>query len=171
MLVETSLRWDDSGPNSDDITASDYDGSAIDVFDENNSIIESIHTGFEGLAKVDDISIVSAPDEVLYDSLTPKIITHCENLKDRFAITQAKRTDSIPNNVGNLQADRESKYAALYMPWINILDPLTNTQKLIPPAGHIAGIYARSDIERGVHKAPANEVVRGANSLQLICII
>jgi phage tail sheath protein FI len=63
--------------------------------------------------------------------------------------------------------ERESKYAALYFPWINVFDPLTNNQRLIPPGGHVAGVYARSDIERGVHKAPANEVVRGATSLQV----
>jgi len=165
-FLQVDLGWDGSDPNTDDITASDYEGSTVDIEDENGNVIESIHTGLEGLSKVDDISIVSAPDEVIIDSLTPKIITHCENLKDRFAIIQAKRKDAIPNNIGNLQPDRESQYAALYMPWFKILDPLTNTQKLIPPGGHIAGIYARSDIERGVHKAPANEVVRGATALQ-----
>ena len=55
---------------------------------------------------------------------------------------------------------------ALYFPWINVYDPLTGGQKLIPPGGHIAGLFARSDTLRGVHKAPANEIVKGVISLQ-----
>jgi phage tail sheath protein FI len=54
-----------------------------------------------------------------------------------------------------------SKYGAFYFPWIRVLDPVSGVPIEIPPGGHIAGIYARSDIERGVHKAPANEVIRG----------
>lgn len=59
----------------------------------------------------------------------------------------------------------DSQYGALYYPWIKVLDPLDPTGKRllsIPPSGHMAGIWARSDSERGVHKAPANEVIRGA---------
>ena len=47
------------------------------------------------------------------------------------------------------------------MPWLRIRQSETGMEKLIPPGGHIAGIYARTDLERGVHKAPANEAVRG----------
>jgi phage tail sheath protein FI len=61
----------------------------------------------------------------------------------------------------------DSKYAAFYYPWITIIDPVTNVNKLIPPGGHVAGVYARSDSERGVHKAPANEVLQGAVDLQI----
>jgi phage tail sheath protein FI len=55
----------------------------------------------------------------------------------------------------------DSTYAAVYYPWIRIYDPLIRDTRLVPPGGHVAGIIARTDIERGVHKAPANEVVRG----------
>jgi phage tail sheath protein FI len=55
-----------------------------------------------------------------------------------------------------------TKYAAFYYPWIRIVDPVTQTIKTVPPGGHVAGIYARTDIERGVHKAPANEKIAGA---------
>jgi phage tail sheath protein FI len=61
---------------------------------------------------------------------------------------------------------QQSKYGAIYYPWVRVYDPETQKQELKPPCGHIAGIYARSDIERGVHKAPANEVVKGANDLE-----
>jgi uncharacterized protein len=59
-----------------------------------------------------------------------------------------------------------SKYAAYYYPWLNVIDPLTGQEIVVPPAGHLAGIYARSDSERGVHKDPANEIIRGVDSLQ-----
>jgi Bacteriophage tail sheath protein len=62
-------------------------------------------------------------------------------------------------------AGYDSKMAALYYPWIEVMDPLTSSPILIPPSGHIAGAWARTDSTRGVHKAPANEVVRGANGL------
>lgn len=61
----------------------------------------------------------------------------------------------------------DSTYAGYYYPWIEVVDPNTGTKEIVPPGGHIAGIYARSDQETGVHKAPANEVVRGAQGLQL----
>ncbi|TFH41318.1 MAG: phage tail sheath family protein, partial [ANME-2 cluster archaeon] len=91
------------------------------------------------------------------------IVEHCEKMKDRFAILQAKQS---AGDVARLEPPNDSKYAAFYYPWINMIDPVTNNKKLVPAGGHIAGIYARSDTERGVHKAPANEVVRGAQELQ-----
>ena len=65
-----------------------------------------------------------------------------------------------------LDAGYDSKFAALYYPWIKVLDPVSGTNRFIPPSGHIAGVWARNDNERGVHKAPANEVIRGAVELQ-----
>ena len=97
--------------------------------------------------------------------MTSRIVTHCELMADRFAVIQSKRND-VPNNIGAFIPPVDSKYAGFYYPWIKIIDPQTNRDKLIPPGGHVAGIFARSDIERGVHKAPANEIVRGARSLQ-----
>jgi phage tail sheath protein FI len=92
------------------------------------------------------------------------MITHCEKLLDRFAVT-TKFTGNR-RDVGTIERHRDAKYAAVYYPWIKIVDPVTGTGKLIPPTGHVVGIYARRDMERGVHKAPANEVVRGAVDLE-----
>ena len=64
-------------------------------------------------------------------------------------------------------AGYDSKYATLYYPWIKVADPLAGQAMIVPPSGHMAGVWARSDGARGVHKAPANEVVRGAISLAL----
>jgi uncharacterized protein len=62
-------------------------------------------------------------------------------------------------------AGYDSKFAALYYPWIEVQNPLTNQPMMIPPSGHVAGLWCRTDASRGVHKAPANEVVMGANGL------
>jgi phage tail sheath protein FI len=63
-------------------------------------------------------------------------------------------------------AGYDSKYAALYWPWIKVSDPRSGKPLFVPPSGHVAGVWARNDDTRGVHKAPANEVVRGVLELQ-----
>jgi hypothetical protein len=65
------------------------------------------------------------------------------------------------------KAGYDSKYAALYWPWIKVFDPLAGQAVFVPPSGHMAGIWARNDDTRGVHKAPANEVVRGVIALEI----
>jgi len=152
-------------PSEWNMSKDDFAGREVQVKDSNGDIVEVIKTGLLGFKQLTEISIVVAPDENKVVGLTDEIISHCENLKDRFAIIQAPQ-DAV-TKVGTLFPPKDSKYAAYYMPWINIIDPLTNTGKLIPPGGHVSGIYARSDVERGVHKAPANEVVRGVSALQL----
>jgi phage tail sheath protein FI len=121
--------------------------------------------GLNAFKEIDEISIVYVPDANSVPKLVQAIITHCETLKDRFAIIDA---DLGASNISllNPRNDFETKYAAFYFPWIKIVDPLTQLKKAIPPGGHIAGIYARSDVERGVHKAPANEKVSGATELE-----
>ena len=124
--------------------------------------------GLTAFNDVDEISIVYVPDfhKVKIDgrqTLLNDILTHCETLKDRFAILDI---ESGKSDINLINITRQSKYGALYYPWIKAYDPLTKQQKLIPPGGHVAGIYARSDNERGVHKAPANEGVRGAVGLE-----
>jgi len=137
-----------------------------DPFDD--SVVEVIQTGLLGFTKIDEISIVCAPDEVNVEGLQGAVTTHCENMKDRFAVLQSKRDNNVPAKFDQIANTLDSKYAAIYMPWVNMIDPPTGLKKLVPPGGHIAGIYARSDIERGVHKAPANETVRGINGLQIV---
>lgn len=122
--------------------------------------------GLDGLATVDDIALLLVPDQARDDLFTPinnAIITQCELLKDRFGVLSVRQGQS---NVNNIDMPRDTLYAALYHPWIWIFDPTINDYRLVPPAGHIAGIMARTDIERGVHKAPANEVVRGAVEIE-----
>jgi uncharacterized protein len=63
-------------------------------------------------------------------------------------------------NPESIRVNRTSLYGATYWPWIRV-PPRTQDTLLVPPGGHVAGIYARTGIERGVHRAPANEEVRG----------
>jgi uncharacterized protein len=117
---------------------------------------------------IDEIAIVAAPGALQQDERL-SVIEHCENMKDRFAILDGLETTTI--DVPSIQgAVRDSDYAALYFPWLQVSDPLSKTggTVLVPPSGHMAGIYARVDTERGVHKAPANEVVRGALGLEYL---
>jgi phage tail sheath protein FI len=127
-------------------------------------------TGIQALIDIDEVSIVAVPgitSQVVQDAL----INHCETLKDRFAVLDpAPKAGNQAPDLNDIQTQRQNydtKYAAIYYPRILVRDPLTETDIPIPPSGHVLGIYARSDIERGVHKAPANEVVRGITGFEL----
>ncbi|MEV5570193.1 phage tail sheath subtilisin-like domain-containing protein [Spirillospora sp. NPDC052269] len=137
-------------------------------------------TGFGGLEALDAVTMVSCPDLMsAYErgaldmeslkAVQLGMIAHCELMGDRVAII-----DPPPGlNARQIRewrmetAGYDSRYAALYYPWIKAFDPSTGKAAMVPPSGHMAGIWARSDAERGVHKAPANEVVRGAVDLGL----
>jgi phage tail sheath protein FI len=129
-------------------------------------------TGLTALGEVEDIAVVAMPDIVdlpADQQLTAVqgLIGHCELLRYRMAIVDPPKDSSI-SEVREFRSKLDTKYAALYYPWVRIVDPTRRpdpggpTPMLdVPPSGYVAGIYARSDIERGVHKAPANEVVLG----------
>ncbi|NJR26492.1 MAG: phage tail sheath family protein [Richelia sp. CSU_2_1] len=127
---------------------------------------DKIATALNKFEAIDEIAIVAAPGIDNIDVLG-KIKDHCTNLGDRVAILDSPKTIdlSTADDVKKLQPFN-SNYAALYFPWIQVFDPATKGQKPVPPSGHMAGIYARVDNQRGVHKAPANEVVMGALGMQ-----
>lgn len=116
-------------------------------------------TGIEALTDIDQISIVAVPGKTS-QVIQQALITHCELLKDRFAVLDPPAASSI-QAVQTFRSQYETRYAALYYPWITIVNPADSKRLDTPPSGHIVGIYARTDVERGVHKAPANEVIRG----------
>jgi phage tail sheath protein FI len=132
--------------------------------------------GMGGLAAIDEVTMVVMPDamqfakngdDVQLRDLQGKMIAHCENAGDRMAILDCP-PNMIPQEIYDWrmnQAGYDSKMAAFYYPWIEVMDPLTRRPLAIPPSGHIAGVWARVDEKRGVHKAPANEVIMGANGL------
>ena len=120
-------------------------------------------TGLKTFEDVDDISLIVAPgqtDPAIVDAL----LTHCELKKDRFAVLDSPETIDI-GGIDKIPKPRDSKYGAYYFPWIEVYDP-ERGNIFVPPSGHMVGIYARVDSERGVHKAPANEIVRGALGLK-----
>jgi Bacteriophage tail sheath protein len=119
-------------------------------------------TGIQALEDIDEVSICMVPD-VWASTVQSALITHCELLMDRFAILDPQ--DGLSNE--GIRAFREpidTKYAALYYPWLVVRDPLARKDVEVAPSGHMAGIYARTDVERGVHKAPANVVIRGIDT-------
>jgi phage tail sheath protein FI len=130
------------------------------------------------LAAIDEIAIVAAPG-IVTKAVRQGVDDHCKAMEDRFAILDVQeslekdglfdpgaldKSDVVPPN---------SDFAATYLPWLMVSDPATSLTTpgsdgliAVPPSGHVAGIYARVDATRGVHKAPANEVVRGALGLR-----
>lgn len=114
---------------------------------------------------IDDISIVYAPNAYAVPGLVGALISHCENLRYRFAVLDAEQASSDVSGL-DPRSDNPTDYAAFYYPWIKVINPESGMLQLMPPGGYVAGIYARSDTERGVYKAPANEVVLGASDLE-----
>jgi len=119
-------------------------------------------SGLKCMDEVDEIAILAAPGTTS-PAVQDALLSHCEMRKDRFAILDSPET--ITGGVDKLPKPRDSKYGAYYFPWIQVYDP-DKGNIFVPPSGHIAGVYSRTDSERGVHKAPANELVRGALGLK-----
>ncbi|MBF6606468.1 MAG: phage tail sheath family protein [Chloroflexi bacterium] len=149
------------------VTPDEYAGSSAD------------RTGFGGLEAIEEVTMLAAPDVMaLYQrgvidleavkAVQLAMIAHCELMGDRVAILDSP-PDYNAQQIKEWRVDRagyDSKYATLYWPWIKVFDPVAGRAGFVPPSGHVAGIWARNDGERGVHKAPANEVLRGAIELQ-----
>jgi phage tail sheath protein FI len=135
---------------------------------------------------IDEIAIVAVPGALDKD-VQNAVLDHCENeyLQDRFAIFDGQRINDLGNlSKATIQGDlRDSSYGAIYYPWIKVYDPVKARENdalrradptavlddhdFMPPSGFIAGVYARVDGARGVHKAPANEVIRGASDVEV----
>jgi uncharacterized protein len=118
-------------------------------------------------ASIDEIAIVAVPGATSAEQ-HGDLLAHCMNMKDRIAILDgvqnpAQFTEAAISLTGRSEA---GSYGAIYFPWIKVFDPVSNTEIAVPPSGHIAGIYARNDATRGVHKAPANEVILGASNVE-----
>jgi phage tail sheath protein FI len=143
--------------------------------DDNPGAVTAAHfqAGIDALRNVDEVNILCAPDASHVDavSIHQAMILHCATLKDRFAVLDSRPgldpagVDAYRDNV-----EAPNGLAALYYPWLEVRDPLSTTvpprTMFIPPSGHIAGVYARTDQERGVHKPPANTDVRGVLGLE-----
>jgi uncharacterized protein len=150
------------------VSAEDYVGDSAD------------RTGFGGLEAIDPITMVAVPDLMAayqkgmldlegLQTVQLAMIAHCELMGDRVAIL-----DPPPGlNAQQIRewrmekAGYDSKYATLYWPWVKVFDPASGENVFVPPSGHVAGVWSRNDDTRGVHKAPANEVIRGAVAPEL----
>lgn len=133
--------------------------------------------GLNILRDIDGVNILCIPDAALhgeYITIQLAMRDHCLALGDRFAVLDS-RPGAPPSGPGSIEEHRgyvqsERGFAALYYPWLEVRDPTSTgpipRTMLIPPSGHIAGVYARTDSERGVHKAPANTDVRGVVGLE-----
>lgn len=137
--------------------------------DDFNGAIAGERTELQGLLALEldpyrDVAIVYAPhppDETI--PIEKAVIDHCERLRFRFAAV-----DSLNSNPADLDprtSIQDTTYAALYTPWLFTSDPESGALVRVPPSGHVLGVYARSDSERGVFKAPANEILRGVLDL------
>lgn len=124
------------------------------------------------IASLEDVSIVAAPGSSAYDdaqAIMGTLISHAESRRAyRIAVLDTP-PGQVPGDVRELRGQLDSKYAALYYPWVVVSNPNARPGRediareiALPPSGYVCGIYARNDVERGVHKAPANEVVRSA---------
>lgn len=147
------------------ITIADYQGSAAE------------RKGLGGLEAIDDVTMICTPDLMsAYEggeidmkgvqSVQQAIIDYCELVRYCFAILDCP-PGLMPQEMKEwrLSVNYDTTRAALYYPWIEVADQLTGRTKLMPPSGHMAGVYARTDATRGVHKAPANELVRNCIGL------
>jgi len=140
---------------------------------------ETARSGINGLAIAEDVTIVAVPDLLtaatkpdgsvdlgLWKAVQTSLIAHCEQHANRVAILDAP-PGLTPQQVKEWRSDvaqYDSAFAALYYPWIKVENPIGtngNAEVLIPPSGHVAGVWARTDETRGVWKAPANDTIRG----------
>jgi uncharacterized protein len=151
------------------VSAQDYVGDSKD------------RTGFGGLEAIDEITMVCVPDLMAayqkgaldlegVQAVQTAMIAHCELMGDRMTILDPPPGFNA-QQVKEWRMDKakyDSKFAALYWPWVKVFDPLTGQNVFVPPSGHMAGVWGRNDDTRGVHKAPANEVVRGAIGIETV---
>lgn len=152
---------------------------AISLTDYQGSVSERV--GLGGLEPIDDVTMIVAPDLMTayqegeldmkgVQAVQQALIDYCELIRYCFAILDAP-PGLMPQEVKEwrMQVNYDSTRAALYYPWIEIGDMTggNGRTRLVPPSGHMAGVYARVDNTRGVHKAPANEIVRTVLGLEV----
>jgi phage tail sheath protein FI len=121
-------------------------------------------TGLQAFRENGNVSIMAIPG-VTAPEVQAALIGFCEAKKSCFALLDVPIEMKKTNDVANFRDMYDSTYAAMYHPWLEMYDAGAKRSAYFPPTGAIAGVYARVDTDRGVHKAPANEVVRGCTGL------
>lgn len=115
-------------------------------------------TGIQAFLENTNVNIMAVPG-VTIPEVVVALVAHCENTKSRFAVIDMPKDQYKTDDLINYRGMIDSTYAAMYHPWIQVFDRSSNKPDYIPPSGAVMGVYSRTDIARGVHKAPANEVV------------
>ena len=163
--VELILSGGNDGRRPD---ANAYTGTA--------DLTRTYKTGLRQFEDIEDISIVAAPGSTFLleggysldaRAILSQLIIHATKMRYRIAVLDPGDNQSI-GQVRALRAQYDSKYAALYYPWVRVLDPVTRTEINLPPSGFVSGIYARNDTNRAVYKAPANEEVVLSQGLEIL---
>lgn len=138
---------------------------------------DGLKSGLNAFEDIEEISITATPGSGFdfsalggtdqHDPIMRLLISHCERMRYRVAVLDSVNGQT-PGEIQQLRGTIDSTRAALYYPWVRVLDPVTSREIHLPPSGFVTGIYARTDVARGVHKAPANEVVRLATGFELL---
>ncbi|MCR4786235.1 MAG: phage tail sheath subtilisin-like domain-containing protein [Lachnospiraceae bacterium] len=115
-------------------------------------------TGLQSFIENNNVSMLAIPG-ITTPEVIVSLVGHCENLKSRFAVIDMPAEMYKTSDLIGYRGMIDSTYAAMYHPWIEVFDRSSNKSDYIPPSGAVMGIYSRTDQTRGVHKAPANEVV------------
>ncbi|HXJ12085.1 MAG TPA: phage tail sheath subtilisin-like domain-containing protein [Candidatus Limnocylindrales bacterium] len=151
-------------------TPEEYEGTDIDPKNK---------TGLKAFEDLTDISIVAGPGYSYLGTIDSPIreanvltvmellIGHCERMRYRIAVLDSSDQMDL-TTVRSYRAQVDSTYAALYYPWVVIVDPITDQEIILPPSGFVSGLYADNDIKYGVHKAPANQVVQLATRFEIM---
>ena len=115
-------------------------------------------TGIQAFVENNIVSMMAVPGITMPEVIVA-LVSHCENLKSRFAVIDMPKDMYKTADLIGYRNIIDSTYAAMYHPWIEVFDRSANKSDYIPPSGAVMGVYSRTDINRGVHKAPANETV------------
>ncbi|MCC8162378.1 MAG: phage tail sheath subtilisin-like domain-containing protein, partial [Lachnospiraceae bacterium] len=115
-------------------------------------------TGIQSFVENSTVSMLAIPG-VTDPEVIVSLVAHCENLKSRVAVFDMPKDAYKTKDLIEYRGIIDSTYAAMYHPWIQVFDRSSNRSDFIPPSGAVMGVYSRTDINRGVHKAPATEIV------------
>ena len=181
-LEETNTGAVERLPNSETSLAAPPSAAALPTGLGADDYVGDVsnRTGFAGLEAVEEVTMLCVPDLMsayqqgaidldTVQAVQTAMIAHCELMGDRVAILDPPPGFNA-QQIKEWRVDKaryDSMYATLYWPWVQTMNPATGLLSYMPPSGHMAGVWSRNDDTRGVHKAPANEVVRGAVDLEI----
>lgn len=115
-------------------------------------------TGIQSFLENDKVSIMAVPGITIPEVMV-SLVSHCENMGNRFAILDMPKDLTEVKELLEYRSIIDSTYAAMYHPWLTVYDRAAKKPGYIPPSASVAGVYAKTDVSRGVHKAPANETI------------